>query len=57
MGEFFRRYVLDVYQLQEQLNTEYPNLPLGDYSEGGGWFDSGTLYYCTQIWTSDNNVF
>ena len=54
MGEFFHRYVLGVYQLQERLVTEFPDLLLENCSGGGGRFDPGMLYYSPQIWTSDN---
>ena len=54
MGEFFHRYVLGVYQLQERLITEFPDLLLENCSGGGGRFDPGMLYYSPQIWASDN---
>lgn len=54
MGEFFHRYVLGVYQLQERLLREFPDILLENCSGGGGRFDPGMLYYCPQIWASDN---
>lgn len=54
MGEFSHRYVLGVYQLQERLLQEFPDLLLENCSGGGGRFDAGMLYYSPQIWTSDN---
>ncbi len=54
MGEFFHRYVLGVYQLQERMLQEFPNLLLENCSGGGGRFDPGMLYYSPQIWTSDD---
>ena len=54
MGEFSHRYVLGVYQLQERLLQEFPDLLLENCSGGGGRFDAGMLYYSPQIWTSDD---
>lgn len=53
-GELFHRYVLGVYELQERLLTDFPELLLENCSSGGGRFDPGMLYYSPQIWTSDN---
>lgn len=54
MGEFYHRYVLGVYQMQERLLREFPDLLLENCSGGGGRFDPGMLYYSPQIWTSDD---
>lgn len=54
MGELSHRYVLGVYQLQERLITEFPNLLLENCSGGGARFDPGMLYYSPQIWCSDD---
>ncbi len=54
MGEFFHRYMLGVYELQERLITEFPNLLLENCSGGGARFDAGMLYYSPQIWCSDD---
>lgn len=53
-GELFHRYVLGVYQMQERLVTEFPELLLENCSGGGARFDPGMLYYSPQIWCSDN---
>lgn len=53
-GELFHRYVLGVYQLQERLVTEFPELLLENCSGGGARFDPGMLYYSPQIWCSDD---
>ena len=53
-GEFFHRYVLGVYDLQERLITEFPHLLLENCSGGGARFDAGMLYYSPQIWCSDD---
>ena len=52
--ELFHRYVLGVYELQERLITEFPDLLLENCSGGGARFDPGMLYYSPQIWCSDN---
>ncbi len=53
-GEFFHRFVLGTYELQQRLLDEYPTLLLENCSGGGGRFDGGMLYYSPQIWCSDN---
>ncbi|MDR0886207.1 MAG: alpha-galactosidase [Clostridiales Family XIII bacterium] len=54
MGELSHRYVLGVYELQERLVTEFPDLLLENCSGGGARFDPGMLYYSPQIWCSDD---
>ena len=54
MGELYHRYCLGVYELQERLITEFPDLLLENCSGGGARFDPGMLYYSPQIWTSDD---
>lgn len=53
-GEVYHRYMLGVYQLQERLVMEFPNLLLENCSGGGARFDAGMLYYSPQIWCSDD---
>ena len=53
-GELFHRYVLAVYELQERLMMEFPELLLENCSSGGARFDPGMLYYSPQIWCSDD---
>ena len=53
-GETAHRYVLGVYRLHEMLLREFPNLLIEGCSGGGGRFDAGILYYCPQIWCSDD---
>lgn len=53
-GETAHRYMLGVYELQERLLTEFPELLLENCCSGGGRFDVGMLYYSPQIWASDN---
>ncbi|MGN0141492.1 MAG: alpha-galactosidase [Roseburia sp.] len=53
-GELCHRYVLAVYELQERLTREFPELLLENCSGGGARFDPGMLYYSPQIWCSDD---
>lgn len=53
-GELCHRYMLGVYQLQERLVREFPELLLENCSGGGARFDAGMLYYSPQIWCSDD---
>lgn len=53
-GELLHRYVLAVYELQERLVREFPELLLENCSGGGARFDPGMLYYSPQIWCSDD---
>lgn len=52
--EVQHRYVLGVYSLAERLLGRFPDLLIEGCSGGGGRFDAGMLFYCAQIWTSDN---
>ena len=54
MGELYHRYVLGVYEMQERLLREFPDLLLENCSGGGARFDPGMLYYSPQIWCSDD---
>lgn len=53
-GELSHRQCLAVYEMQERLITEFPDLLLENCSGGGGRFDPGMLYYSPQIWCSDD---
>ncbi len=53
-GEFFHRYVLALYAMQEKLISDFPNLLLENCSGGGARYDAGMLYYGPQIWCSDD---
>lgn len=53
-GELYHRYMLGVYELQERLITDFPDLLLENCSGGGARFDAGMLYYSPQIWCSDD---
>ena len=39
LGEYFHRYVLAVYEMQERLISDFPNLLLENCSGGGARFD------------------
>lgn len=53
-GELYHRYVLGMYEMQERLLAEFPQLLLENCSGGGARFDPGMLYYSPQIWCSDD---
>lgn len=53
-GEVLYRYVLGLYDFLERLHVNYPDVLVEGCSGGGGRFDAGMLYYCPQIWCSDN---
>lgn len=52
--EFFHRYMLGVYEIQERLLKTFPDLLIENCAGGGGRFDCGMLYYSPQISCSDN---
>ncbi len=54
MGELPHRYILGLYSLLERLTSAFPDVLFEGCSGGGGRFDAGMLYYCPQIWCSDN---
>ncbi len=54
-GEIYHRLVLGYYDLLERLIKRYPNIMFEGCASGGGRFDLGTLYYCPQIWCSDES--
>lgn len=53
--EIFHRYILQFYRLLRTLNEKFPDLIIEGCSGGGGRFDMGNLYFCPQIWTSDDS--
>lgn len=52
--ELPHRYVLGLYSLLERLTRAFPDVLWEGCSGGGGRFDAGMLYYCPQIWCSDD---
>lgn len=53
-GEVLHRHVLALYEMQERLVNDFPDILLENCSGGGARFDAGMLYYSPQIWCSDN---
>lgn len=53
-GEISHRYMLGTYRLLGMLTDKYPKVIFEGCSGGGGRFDAGMLFYCPQIWCSDN---
>ena len=53
-GEVKHRFMLGSYKLHKKLTQAFPNVLFEGCSGGGGRFDAGILFYCPQIWTSDN---
>ncbi|MDD6564281.1 MAG: alpha-galactosidase, partial [Clostridiales bacterium] len=53
-GEMPHRYILGLYELLERLTNAFPDVLFEGCSGGGGRFDAGMLYYCPQIWCSDD---
>lgn len=49
------KYVLGLYKILDTLTSKYPNIMIEGCSGGGGRFDPAILYYCPQIWTSDDS--
>ena len=54
MGRLSYLYTLGVYDLQERLLTEFPDLLLENCSGGGARYDAGMLFFSPQIWCSDD---
>ncbi|MCD8231399.1 MAG: alpha-galactosidase [Clostridiales bacterium] len=52
--EMSHRFVLELYDLLERLTSAFPNVLFEGCCGGGGRFDAGILYYCPQIWCSDD---
>ena len=53
-GEAKHRFVLGSYKMHQKLTDAFPDVLFEGCSGGGGRFDAGILFYCPQIWTSDN---
>ncbi|MEG0911803.1 MAG: alpha-galactosidase, partial [Ruthenibacterium sp.] len=47
-------YILALYEMMARLHADFPHILLEGCSGGGARFDPGMLYYCPQIWASDN---
>ena len=53
-GETAHRFMLGTYALLERLTSAHPDVMIEGCAGGGGRFDAGMLYYCPQIWCSDD---
>ena len=53
-GEVSHRFILGTYELLGRIREKYPHVLIEGCAGGGGRFDAGMLFYCPQIWTSDN---
>lgn len=53
-SEAKHRFVLGSYKMHKKLTEAFPDVLFEGCSGGGGRFDAGLLFYCPQIWTSDN---
>jgi len=53
-GETAHRFMLGTYSLLDRLLKAYPDLMIEGCSGGGGRFDAGMMFYCPQIWCSDD---
>ncbi len=54
-GEIYHRLVLGYYSLLSRLTKKYPHILFEGCASGGARFDLGSLYYCPQIWASDES--
>ncbi len=55
-GSMEYRYMLGVYSLFDWFVKEFPDAMLENCSGGGGRYDPAMMYFCSQIWTSDNTM-
>ena len=53
-GETAHRFMLGTYELLRRLTEAFPHLMIEGCAGGGGRFDAGMLFYCPQIWCSDD---
>ncbi|SFG42983.1 alpha-galactosidase [Oribacterium sp. WCC10] len=53
-GEVAHRFMLGTYSLLDRLTKAYPDLMIEGCAGGGGRFDAGMMYFCPQIWCSDD---
>ena len=51
--ETIHKFILGLYDLLDRFNKDFPEVLLETCASGGGRFDLGMLYYCPQIWGSD----
>ncbi len=53
-GETATRFMLGTYALLFRLREAHPGVMIEGCAGGGGRFDAGMLFFCPQIWCSDN---
>ena len=53
-GELGHRFILGTYELLRALTERWPDVMIEGCTSGGGRFDAAMLYFCPQIWCSDN---
>ena len=53
-GEAAHRFILGTYSLLDRILKAYPELMIEGCAGGGGRYDAGMMYYCPQIWCSDD---
>ncbi len=53
-GEFYHNYILGLYDILNRLTGLHPKVLFEGCASGGNRFDLGILYYCPQIWASDD---
>ena len=54
-GTVAHRFMLGTYDLLARLQERFPDLMIEGCAGGGGRFDAGMLFYCPQIWCSDDS--
>ncbi len=52
--EISHRYVLNLYDILEEITTKFPDVLIEGCAGGGGRYDAGMLYYVPQVWCSDD---
>lgn len=50
----YPKYVENLYKLIKRIKERYKDILIEGCASGGNRFDPGILYYCPQIWGSDN---
>lgn len=53
-GEVKHRFTLGDYKMRKALTEAFPDAMFEGCSGGGGLYDMGIMFYCPQIWASDN---
>lgn len=53
--KFYIEYCQGLYKVMRRIREKYPSVIIQCCSSGGGRVDYGSLRYCNEFWTSDNN--